>query len=69
MVGGAYAHLDDMLASQYQSIDWTQHPTYQSGIIWGSLSAPGTMCEKTSHETSLDPDLTTEILGSNPTGV
>ncbi len=30
MVGGAYIHLDDMLASQYQSIDWSQHTTCQS---------------------------------------
>ncbi len=25
--GGIYTHLDDMLASPYQSIDWTQHTT------------------------------------------
>ncbi len=54
MVGGAYTHLDDMLASQYQSIDWTQHTTYQSSISWRDLLAPGTMYEKNSHETSLD---------------
>ncbi len=35
MVGGAYTHLDDMLALQYQKIDWTQQTTYQSSIIWG----------------------------------
>ncbi len=29
MVGGIHTHLDDMLASQYQSIDWTQHTTCQ----------------------------------------
>ncbi len=27
MVGGIHTHLDDVLASQYQSIDWTQHTT------------------------------------------
>ncbi len=56
MVGGAYTHLDDMLASQYQSIDWTQHTTCRSSISWGNLSAPGTMHDKTSHEASLDLD-------------
>ncbi len=56
MVGGADAHLDDMLASQYQSIDCTQNTTYQSNISWGSLLAPGIMYEKTSHETTLDLD-------------
>ncbi len=56
MVGGAYTHLDDMLASHYQSIDWTQHTTCQSSISWGNLLAPGIMDEKTSHETSLDLD-------------
>ncbi len=52
MVGGVFTHLDDMLASQYQSIDWTQYTTCQSSISWGNPLAPGTMCEKTSHETS-----------------
>ncbi len=33
MVSGAFTNLDDMLASQYQSIDWTQHTTCQSIII------------------------------------
>ncbi len=56
MVGGAYTHLDDMVASRYQSIDWTQHITCQSNISWGNLLARGTMYEKTSHETSRDPD-------------
>ncbi len=32
MVGGVYTHLDDMLASQYQSIDWTKHNSYPSSI-------------------------------------
>ncbi len=54
MVGGVYTHLDDMLASQCQSIDWTQHTTCQSSISWGNLYATGTMHEKSSHETSLD---------------
>ncbi len=49
-------HLDDVLASQYQLIDRTQHSTYQSSICWGNLLAPGTMHEKSSHETSLDLD-------------
>ncbi len=43
-------HLDDMLASQYQSNDWTQHSTNQSSICWGNLLAPGTMHEISSHE-------------------
>ncbi len=47
MVVGAYAHLDDLLASQNQSIDWTQHATNQRSISWGNLLAPGTMHEKT----------------------
>ncbi len=51
MAGGVYTHLADMLASQYQSIDWTQHSTCQSSIMWGNLLARGTMYEKTSHET------------------
>ncbi len=45
MVGGAYTHLDDMVASQYQSIDWTQHTSFQSSIRWGNLLGPGTMHE------------------------
>ncbi len=53
MVGGAYTHLDNMLASQCQPIDWTQHTTCRRSISWGNLLAPGTMHEKTSHETSL----------------
>ncbi len=58
MVGEAYTHLDDMLASQYQSIDWTQHTSYQSRkeSVGGTFLAPVTMHEKTSHETSLDLD-------------
>ncbi len=58
MVGGIYNHLDDMLASQYQSIDWTQYTTceLQSAFSWGNLVAPGAMHEKTSHETSYDLD-------------
>ncbi len=30
-------HLDDMIASQYQSIDWTQLATCQSSISWGTF--------------------------------
>ncbi len=56
MVGGVYTHLDDMLASQYQPMDWTQHISCQSSIRLGNLLAPGTMHEKTSHETNLDLD-------------
>ncbi len=56
MVGWAYTHLDDMLASRYKSIDWTQHTTRLSSINWGNLLAPDTMYGKTSHETSLDLD-------------
>ncbi len=56
MAGGIHTHLDDMLTSQYQSSDWTQHATYQSCISQGNLLAPGTMHENTSHENSLDLD-------------
>ncbi len=56
MVGLAYTQLDGMLASQYQSIDWTQRTTCQFSISWGNLLAPGTMYEKTSREISLDLD-------------
>ncbi len=58
MVGGIYTHLDDMLASQYQSIDWTQHTTckLQAAFSWENLLVPGTIHEKTSHETSHDLD-------------
>ncbi len=58
MVGGIYTHLDEMLASQYQSIDGTQHTTckLQAASSWGNLLVPGTMYEKTSHETSHDLD-------------
>ncbi len=49
-------HLDDVLASQYQSSDWTQHTSYRSSICWGNLLAPGNMHVKTSHETSFDMD-------------
>ncbi len=56
MIGGVYTHLDDMLVSQYQSINWAQHTTCQSSVCGGNLLAPGTMHEKTSHETSLDLD-------------
>ncbi len=49
MVGGVYTHLDDMLASQYQSIDWTQHTTCQTSISWGNLLAPGTVHKKKLH--------------------
>ncbi len=56
MVGPAHTHLDDMLASQYQSIDWAQHTACQSSISWVNLLAPGIMYEKTFPETSLDLD-------------
>ncbi len=58
MNGGIYTRLDDMIASQYQSIDWTQHTTrkLQAAFSWGNLLVPGTMYEKTSHETSHDLD-------------
>ncbi len=46
MVVAPYTHLEDMLASQYPSIDWTQHNTCQSSISWGDFLAPGTMYEK-----------------------
>ncbi len=35
MVGGIYAHLDDMLASQYQLIDLTQQTACPSSITVG----------------------------------
>ncbi len=57
MVGGIHAHLDDMLASQYQSIDWTQHTTCPSSIFVGeNFLVPGTMHKKTSHGTSIRLD-------------
>ncbi len=56
MAGGVYTHLGDMLASQYQSIDWTQHITCQISISWGNLLVPGTMHKKASLETILDLD-------------
>ncbi len=60
MVGGTSTHLDDTLASQYQSINWTQHTiilvSLQAVLQLGNLLAPGTMFEETSHETNLDLD-------------
>ncbi len=35
MVGGIHIHLDDLLASQYQLIDWTQHTTCPINISIG----------------------------------
>ncbi len=35
MVGGIHTHLDDMLTSQQQSTDWTQHTTSPSSISDG----------------------------------
>ncbi len=29
MEGGTHTHSDDMLATEYQSIDWIQHITYK----------------------------------------
>ncbi len=52
MLSEAYTYLDDMLASQYQPIDWTKHTTWQISSSWGNLLAPGTMYEKTSHKTN-----------------
>ncbi len=79
MVGGAYTHLDDMLASQYQLTDWAQHTTYQSSIRWGTfwllvLCMRKLQTRPTSTWTAVSPSLglinsTTEILGSNPTCV
>ncbi len=39
MVGGTYTHSDDMLASQYQSIDWIKHTTCK---LTGSVTVGGT---------------------------
>ncbi len=39
MVGGAFTHLNDILASQYQSIDWTQHTICK---LTGSVTVGGT---------------------------
>ncbi len=33
MVVGIHTHLDDMLASQYQSIDWTKHTACLSDCL------------------------------------
>ncbi len=58
MFSGTYTHLEDMLASQYQSIDWTQHTTckLQAAFSWRNLLVPGTMYEKNSQETNHDLD-------------
>ncbi len=58
MAGEIYIHFDHIQASQYQSIDWTHHTTYwlQAVFSCGKLVVPGSMYEKTSHETSLDLD-------------
>ncbi len=57
MGGRALTHLNDMLASLYQSIDWTQHTTRPSSItVEGNRLAPGTMHENTSQETRHDLD-------------
>ncbi len=44
MVGETHAHLDDILASQHQSIDWTQHtiPKLQAAFSDGEPFAPRT---------------------------
>ncbi len=39
-------HLDGMVASAYQSFDWTQHTTWKltdSVLVWGNFLASGTM--------------------------
>ncbi len=59
MVGGIYAHLGDMLTSQYQPIDWTQYATYklQAALGWGNRLVPCTMHDETSHKISQDLDV------------
>ncbi len=58
MVGGIYTHLDNMRALQYQSINRNQHTTctLQAAFSWGNLLVPGSMHEKTSHETNHELD-------------
>ncbi len=34
MVVGTHTHLNDMFASQYQSIDWTQHTTCKLQVVF-----------------------------------
>ncbi len=44
MVGGIHTNLDDMLVSQYQSIDWAQHTNCPRSISFGGtfwLLVPG----------------------------
>ncbi len=53
---------DDVLASQYQSSDWTQHITNQSSICWGNLLAPGSMYK-------VDQKLENRVIGLRSTGV
>ncbi len=56
MVGGVYTQLDDIFASQHQSMDWTQQATckLQTAFSWGNRLVPGTIHETTSQEASLD---------------
>ncbi len=58
MVGGIYIHLGNMLASQCQSINWTQQTSskLQAAFSWVNLLVPGTMYEQASHEASHDLD-------------
>ncbi len=56
MADGIYAHFVDMLATRYQSNDWTQHATckLQATFRWENLLVSGTMYENLSHDTSHD---------------
>ncbi len=55
-----FYHMDDVLASQYQSSDWTQHTTNQSSSWLRNLSAPGTMHKNVP---STDNTLISSMLG------
>ncbi len=50
----AYTHLDDLLASQYQSLYWTQPSTLQAYMQYSNeanLLAPGCGCLRPADET------------------
>ncbi len=75
MVSGIHTHLDDMPASQHQSIDWAQHTSCQSSIrienhsIHHDRPMVHTRDREPVTQVVVWNNLTTEILGSNPTGV
>ncbi len=61
MVGGTYTHLDGMLASQYQSIDWTQHTTCKLQAVF-QLGEPFTTYIDRPMVHTLDREPVTQIV-------